>query len=473
MNSQSCVVAWAGTSRTRILFSLLLFLACLLLVNANITAQAMKSGNAGVVTMSADELNDDDLIPVPDENVHVIRTMPLGMPAFFYQNAPTVADPASVYSSVDSLFSGSAFAPAGQANTPAITRLLADDLTLIGTPPFSIGRFSFSMCNLNAAAVSARPRVRFYLNNAGTPGTLITGFSFNPISVAAGSCTSLFANVAPFSVTSNNIWAGMLFDNSTATATATQIDSFAMGIFATPDLGSSADVYYRTTSAPAAGASFLGNNPGPGATSNFAGAPLANFGWDLRAVGTIATITRDFPDTQVTSGNVQWTVTLTGSTITGLTASNFALATTGTIAGAAISSVTANNLTSPNTPNSTNWTVIATSGTGTGTIGLNWANVTGLNTNVSNTLPFAGQTYTILGPTASGVSVSGRVLTHDGRPIRFARLTLSSFTGETLETHSDERGNFEFEENVAPGETYSLTVAAKRTLSLSRQGLSA
>ena len=159
---------------------------------------------------------------------------------------------------------------------------------------------------------------------------------------------------------------------------------------------------------------------------------------------------------------MQWTVTLTGSTITGLTASNFALATTGTIAGAAISSVTANNLTSPNTPNSTNWTVIATSGTGTGTIGLNWANVTGLNTNVSNTLPFAGQTYTILGPTASGVSVSGRVLTHDGRPIRFARLTLSSFTGETLETQSDERGEFEFEENVAPGETYSLTVAAKR-----------
>jgi hypothetical protein len=91
---------------------------------------------------------------------------------------------------------------------------------------------------------------------------------------------------------------------------------------------------------------------------------------------------------------------------------------------------------------------------------------------VTDSAPFNSPTATtdsqafqlnVLGPTASGVSLSGRVLTSDGRPIRFARLTLNSFNnGETLETQTDEFGNFIFDDNVEPGSTYSLTVAHPR-----------
>jgi hypothetical protein len=450
----------------RTVFSLYSLLLLLAVVSWPLPTEAQALRDAKPVLIDVAE-QDVEEVPVPPENTHLVSTTPLGMPAFFYQQqAPAVADPASVYATTTNTFSGQAFAPAGQANTPAITRLMADDLALAGTPPFSIGRFDFSMCNLNAVAVSARPRVRFYLNNAGTPGNLITGFTFNPITVPALSCNTFFANVTPFNVTSNNMWAGMLFDNGGAsTATAAQVDGFAMGIYPTPDIGTSADLFYRTTSAPPAGGSFLVNNPGPGALTNFSGSPVANFGWDFRASATIASITRDFPDIQVSGGNLQWTVTTTGASITGLTTSNFSLTTTGTIAGAAVNSVTANNFTAatPNTPASTNWTVVATSGSGTGTIRLNWANVTGLNTNVTNTWPTAtGETYNILAPTASGVSVGGRVLRHDGLPIRLANLTLISLlTGESLQTQTDEEGNFIFSENVAPGASYSLTVAAR------------
>jgi hypothetical protein len=66
----------------------------------------------------------------------------------------------------------------------------------------------------------------------------------------------------------------------------------------------------------------------------------------------------------------------------------------------------------------------------------------------------------VTAPTASGVTVSGRILTADGRPIRQARMTLVNvLTGDTLETQTDEQGAFEFDDNVLPGATYSLTVA--------------
>lgn len=65
-------------------------------------------------------------------------------------------------------------------------------------------------------------------------------------------------------------------------------------------------------------------------------------------------------------------------------------------------------------------------------------------------------------PTASGVTIAGRVLNANGQPIRFARLTLDNLlSGERQETQTDERGNFIFDEDVLPGATYSLTVTAR------------
>ncbi|MBK6723287.1 MAG: hypothetical protein IPG58_08430 [Acidobacteria bacterium] len=96
---------------------------------------------------------DEDIL-VPESAVGVVATYPIGEAT--QSDAPTVADVASVYASSSAAFSGQAFAPGGQANTPAITRMMVDDLTLGGSAPYSIGQFHFSMCNFNVAAVSVR-----------------------------------------------------------------------------------------------------------------------------------------------------------------------------------------------------------------------------------------------------------------------------------------------------------------------------
>jgi hypothetical protein len=422
-----------------------------MLPNNKVEAQSAKPSSRD--SLNPQEWLESDEIQVPAENVHLKASYQVGVPD--EKRAPSVADPASVYATTTNTFSGNVAVNGGQANTPAITRLIADDLTLVGTPPFSIGRFDFSMCNLNAAAVSARPRVRFYLNNAGTPGNNITGFSFNPITIAANTCNTFFATVAPFSVTSNQIWAGMVYDNSTATATAVQMDSFGMGLYPIPDVGTSADLIYRTTSAPAAGASFLVNNPGPGGNINFTAMPLANLGWDFRAVAVVATITRINSINRPTTGTAQWSVTTTGGQLSGLTATNFVLAGTAT-AGSSITSVVANNF----APNSTNWTVTATIGSTPGTLGLNWANTTNLNTNVT-TLPFTGEVYNVNAPTASSVNVSGRVMTSSGRGISRAVVSYTNPDGSVRSAMTNPLGYYRFE-GIPGGQTYIFSAFSKR-----------
>jgi hypothetical protein len=75
-----------------------------------------------------------------------------------------------------------------------------------------------------------------------------------------------------------------------------------------------------------------------------------------------------------------------GSSITGLTSSNFSLVTTGSISGASIASVSGSG---------TTYTITVNNGTGNGTIGVNFINSTGLNTGINTALPFAGETTTI------------------------------------------------------------------------------
>lgn len=92
---------------------------------------------------------------------------------------------------------------------------------------------------------------------------------------------------------------------------------------------------------------------------------------------------------------VSWTVTLAAS-VTGLSASNFALVTTGGVTGAGGISVSGSG---------TTYTVTANTGTGEGTIGLNLVNSTGLSPGVTG-LPFVGQTYTIdkTAPTVTSIN---------------------------------------------------------------------
>jgi hypothetical protein len=187
------------------------------------------------------------------------------------------------YSNVTT-FTGSAFSNGGAANQAGntITTLVADDLLTV-SPNAVIDTITFSVANLNAVAVSARPRVRFYADNAGVPGTLLNGFSFNPISFGASSVATFFfspggAIVVP---ADGKVWAGITFDDNTGGtgATLAQMNNLGQGIFNPPTTGSSKDVFFQTSAA----GSNLVSNPA-GGLFNFGGSPVANFGWQFSAV---------------------------------------------------------------------------------------------------------------------------------------------------------------------------------------------
>ncbi len=85
------------------------------------------------------------------------------------------------------------------------------------------------------------------------------------------------------------------------------------------------------------------------------------------------------------AASVSWTVTFS-SNVSGVNSSNFALINSGLGGSPAITSVTGGG---------TTWTVTASTGTGSGTLGLNMVNTTGTTPSVTG-LPFTGEVYTIL-----------------------------------------------------------------------------
>ncbi|HQY87671.1 MAG TPA: PEP-CTERM sorting domain-containing protein [Tepidisphaeraceae bacterium] len=194
-------------------------------------------------------------------------------------SGPEVVTLNSVYSNVTT-FTGSVVTNGGSANQAGnnITTMIADDLDM--TAAANIIGFRFSVGNLNTTAVSARPRVRFYADNAGVPGTYLGGFSFNAISFPANSVNVLGTTIAPFPMPAN-IWAGMVFDNNTGAtgATLAQLDLLGQGSFDPVDVGSSTDNLFGTTAA----GSFNVNDP-VGVTFNFGANPVANVGWELVSV---------------------------------------------------------------------------------------------------------------------------------------------------------------------------------------------
>ena len=104
---------------------------------------------------------------------------------------------------------------------------------------------------------------------------------------------------------------------------------------------------------------------------------------EFTTLNTIVSMVRS-GSTPTNAGSVSWTITFAASA-TGLTSSNFTLANTG-LSSPSISNVTGSG---------TNWTITANTGTGSGTLGLNFTSNTGLNAAMSNTLPFTGEVYTI------------------------------------------------------------------------------
>ena len=81
--------------------------------------------------------------------------------------------------------------------------------------------------------------------------------------------------------------------------------------------------------------------------------------------------------------------------------------------------------------------------------------------NGTPTVTTANGQFTVLGPTAADVSVSGRVLTASGRGIRNVRITLTDSSGNTKTAVSTTFGYYRFD-NVTAGETYIITAKGKR-----------
>lgn len=208
----------------------------------------------------------------------------------------TTAGTAVDYSNVTT-FLGSTALNGGAANQAGntITRLTADDITPTGTNAgLDVLEFRFSVVNLNTVPITYRPRVRFWFANGagGAPGTyynvpVSVGFTFNPLTLAAGSASVYFTTLAPgqFTMPGTTFWAGVTFDNNTGAtgATAAMLNNLGQGLFNPPTVGSSADQYFHTT---AAGSFFTTANP-VGALANFSGNPVANFGWEFTTDVTV------------------------------------------------------------------------------------------------------------------------------------------------------------------------------------------
>lgn len=216
-------------------------------------------------------------IQVNASNLKLIKTSKLNEKS---AQGTLVVDPNALYSNITT-FSGQAYPNGGatliSGNT--ITTLVADSLGLVGTLPFSIGQFSFSIVNYNTVDVSARPRVRFYANDGtnGGPGTYITGFSFNPITFFASSYQVYTGTVPPFAINTQAFWAGITFDDNTGATgiTVDQLNNLGMALYNPIDVGSSTDDFFQTNAAGA----FLVSNPAGGIYT--LGATRADFGWEF------------------------------------------------------------------------------------------------------------------------------------------------------------------------------------------------
>jgi hypothetical protein len=203
----------------------------------------------------------------------LVKVLPLGEQTY----GTRAVTPGATYSNVTN-FSGAGYRNGGTAAISGVltTRYVSEQInrTNNATP---VTRFSFSVANFNAAAVSARARVRFHdLNNSGgtNTGAYIGGFTFNPISFAPG-VSVFFADIAATALP-QSFSIGITFDNSGTAATLAQMDNLGVGLYNPPDVGTSPDLAFSTTAAS------VGNvNNGAGSSFNLGGAPVANFGWEI------------------------------------------------------------------------------------------------------------------------------------------------------------------------------------------------
>lgn len=192
----------------------------------------------------------------------------------------------TVYSNITN-FSGFTVSNGGATSITAANGTLSVADNINATSGGTIDTFTFSVANSNSVPVTARPRVRFYAADGvgGAPGTVLGGFSFNPITFTANNVALFTGSVAASNVViPANFWASIFFDGSTASPapTVAQLNLLGQGLFDPPTLGTSTDVDFLSTLT--GGSNSLINNPtGAVRTAPFVGA-VANYGWEFTVV---------------------------------------------------------------------------------------------------------------------------------------------------------------------------------------------
>lgn len=140
---------------------------------------------------------------------------------------------------------------------------------------------------------------------------------------------------------------------------------------------------------------------------------------EFTTLNSIVSITRSGP-ALTNAASLSWTVTFEAPA-TGLTAANLALVNTG-LTGAAITGMSDSG--------GNTWTVTASTGTGSGTLGLDLTSAAGLNAGLSNA-PYNGPAYTIdrTPPTVTVEQAAGQTDPTTGSPINFTVVFSEPVTG--------------------------------------------
>ncbi len=213
-----------------------------------------------------------------------VKSFEVGVPTFSER-----ASPLACYSNIDT-FKGTVNINGGATNLSGnvMTRMVVDDLNIAGGPN-TLTKLTFSVASLNESNTSARARIRLYADdNDGAPGTLIAGFTTTTFTFGPNS-VSLYSITIPATAVPGKVWAGILFDNNgglTGAGTA-QLNNVGQGVFDPPEVGSSVDLYFRTSTS----GSFLNSNPAGGVFSGGGAGPIGNFGWELiPAPGALAAL---------------------------------------------------------------------------------------------------------------------------------------------------------------------------------------
>jgi gliding motility-associated-like protein len=235
-----------------------------------------------------------------------------------------------------------------------------------------------------------------------------------PVTQATGiTVTSLTGTTATFSWTSGSGSKRALFikaDNTGSAAPVTGTDYTANTVFGSgTQIGSTGwycayngtgNLVNVTGLTPSTGYIAMVtefNDGGLSNTAQYNTSTATNNPVTLTARATVTAISRTTSSATINTSTADFRVTFNAG-MTGLSTSNFGLAASG-ITGASVTAVTGSG---------TVFTVTANTGSGDGTLGLNLVNTAGMVPDVTNTLPYTGEVYTVdkTAPTLSPVTIA-------------------------------------------------------------------